>query len=115
MTGVVPGQVAEIIVTTVGELARRGSGYQVGPTSLLTAAHIIEGAASVLVRFNADLPDEWTTEAISCWFEPRSDLAVLTIAPCEGRLVVSRARFGGSAVTGRQYWWRGPWAFLGSR
>ncbi|MGH3941864.1 MAG: hypothetical protein ACRDTG_25215 [Pseudonocardiaceae bacterium] len=39
--GVVPGQVAEIIVTRDGGPGRRGSGYRVGLTSVLTAAHVI--------------------------------------------------------------------------
>jgi Trypsin-like peptidase domain len=92
--GVVAGQVAEIIVALDGEPGRRGSGYRVGPTSVLTAAHVVEGAVSVRVRFDADLPDEWITEVISCWVDPRSDLAVLTIAPREGEPAVAVARFG---------------------
>ncbi|MDQ3765109.1 MAG: serine protease [Actinomycetota bacterium] len=92
--GIVPGQVAEIIVTLDEGPGRRGSGYRVGPTAVLTAAHVIEGAASVLVRFDADLPGEWTTEAISCWSDPPSDLAVLTIAPRECEAAVALARFG---------------------
>lgn len=79
--GIVPEQVAEIIVTLDGETGRRGSGYRVGSTAVLTAAHVVEGAVSVRMRFNADLPGEWTVEAISCWADLRSDLAVLTIAP----------------------------------
>jgi hypothetical protein len=66
----------------------------VGPTSVLTAAHVIEGAVSVRVRFDADLPGEWTAEVLSCWADPRSDLAVLTIAPREVEPAVSVARFG---------------------
>jgi hypothetical protein len=92
--GVVAGQVAEIIVALDGEPGRRGSGYRVGPTSVLTAAHVIEGAVAVQVRFDADLPGEWITEVISCWADPRSDLAVLTIAPREGEPAVAVARFG---------------------
>ncbi len=56
----VPGQVAEIIVTVDGGLGRRGSGYRVGPSVVLTAAHVVEDAVAVRVRFDADLPGEWT-------------------------------------------------------
>ncbi len=65
-----------------------------GPDAVLTAAHVIDGAASVRVRFDADLPGEWTADVISCWTDPRSDLAVLTIAPREGELAVAVPRCG---------------------
>jgi len=92
--GIVPGQVAEVIVALDGKPGRRGSGYRVGPEAVLTAAHVIDGAVSVWVRFDADLPGEWVTEAISCWTDPRSDLAVLTIIPREVGPRVAVARFG---------------------
>ncbi|MGH3929277.1 MAG: trypsin-like peptidase domain-containing protein [Pseudonocardiaceae bacterium] len=92
--GVVPGQVAEIIVALAGEPGRRGSGYRVGPGAVLTAAHVVEGAAAVRVRFDADLPGEWTAEVISCWVDSRSDLAVLTLAPRGAEPAVAVARFG---------------------
>jgi hypothetical protein len=53
--GLVPGQLAEIIVIRDGEPGRRGSGYRVGPAAVLTAAHVVEGAMSIRVRFDADL------------------------------------------------------------
>ncbi|MGH3809270.1 MAG: trypsin-like peptidase domain-containing protein [Pseudonocardiaceae bacterium] len=92
--GVVPGQVAEIIVTLDGGAGRRGSGYRVGPTAVLTAAHVVEGTVSVRVRFDADLPSEWSTAAIPCWADSRSDLAVLSLAPHEGKPPMTKARFG---------------------
>ncbi|MGH3780150.1 MAG: trypsin-like peptidase domain-containing protein [Pseudonocardiaceae bacterium] len=92
--GVVSGQVAEIIVSLEGETWRRGSGYRVGPSAVLTAAHVVDGAASVRVRFDADLPDEWVTEVLSYWTDPRSDFAVLTIAPREGEPPLASALFG---------------------
>jgi hypothetical protein len=92
--GAVAGQVAEIIAVLEGEPGRRGSGYRVGPTAVLTAAHVIKGAVSVRVRFDADLPGEWITEVISCWAGPRSDLAVLSIAPRQGEPPVTVTRFG---------------------
>lgn len=72
--GVVPGPVAEIIVSLPGSAGRRGSGYRVSPTAVLTAAHVVDGAAVVRVRFDADLPGEWITEATSSWTDPRSQL-----------------------------------------
>lgn len=92
--GVVPGQLAEIIVSLPEGAGRRGSGYRVDPTAVLTAAHVVEGAELVRVRFDADLPGEWITEATTWWTDPRSDLAVLTIAPREGESPVTMARFG---------------------
>jgi hypothetical protein len=92
--GVVAGQVAEIIVTLDGGAGRRGSGYRVEPTTVLTAAHVLDGAVSVRVRFDADRSGEWITEAISCWTDPRSDLAVLSIAPREGEPPMAVARCG---------------------
>jgi hypothetical protein len=44
-SGVVPGQVAKIIVALDGEPGWWVSGYRVGPTSV----HVIEGAVSVRV------------------------------------------------------------------
>ncbi len=61
---------------------------------MLTAAHVVEGAVSVRVRFEADRSDEWVTRAISCWTDPRSDLAVLSIAPRAGESPVVVARWG---------------------
>ena len=111
--GVVPGQVAEIIVALDDEPRRRGSGYRVGPGAVLTAAHVIDGAMSVRVRFDADLAGEWVAEAISCWSDPRSDLAVLTITRARKSL---RWRCRGSAgsATGRRCWPRGRWGSPGS-
>ncbi|MDQ2883785.1 MAG: hypothetical protein M3Y48_22180 [Actinomycetota bacterium] len=45
--GVVSGQVAEILVSLEGAAGRRGSGYRVGPSAALTAAHVVDGATSV--------------------------------------------------------------------
>ncbi len=92
--GVVPGQVAEIIASLPGEAGRRGSGYRIGPTAVLTAAHVVEDAVSVRVRFDAARPAECITEAPSCWTDPGSDLAGLTIAPRDGEWPVTVARFG---------------------
>ncbi len=92
--GVVAGQVAEIIVAVDDAPGRRGSGYRVGPGAVLTAAHVVQDAAAVRVRFDADLPGEWTASVRSCWVDRRSDLAVLSIAPRDGEPAVAVARFG---------------------
>ncbi|MGH3929281.1 MAG: hypothetical protein ACRDTF_04820 [Pseudonocardiaceae bacterium] len=42
-------------------LAGRSAGLGV-PAAVLTAAHVIDGAVAVRVRFDRDLPGEWTTE-----------------------------------------------------
>jgi hypothetical protein len=91
---VVAGQVAEIIVAVEDAPGRRGSGYRVRPGAVLTAAHVIADAAAVRVRFDADLPGEWTASVTSCWIDRRSDLAVLSIAPRDGEPAVAVARFG---------------------
>jgi hypothetical protein len=60
----------------------------------LAAAHVVKDATSVRARFDADRPGEWSTEAITCWVDPRSDLAVLSIAPREGEPMLAVAGFG---------------------
>ena len=94
MSGIEPAQVAEIIVALDGKRGRRGSGYRVAPGAVLTAAHVIKDAVSVWVRFDADRPGEWSTDAISYWVDQHSDIAVLSIAPHEGKPPVVVARFG---------------------
>src|SRR5262249_31602867 len=46
-----PGRVAELLVSTVQGRQRRGSGYRVNARVVLTAAHVVQDAASVVVRF----------------------------------------------------------------
>ena len=44
---------------------RRGSGYRVGEACVLTAGHVVAGpVSSVRVRFDADLPGEWSAGAV---------------------------------------------------
>lgn len=92
--GVVASQVAEILVRADRSPDRRGSGYRIGPGTILTAAHVIDGAASVRVRFDADLPTEWTSDMVSCWVDRHFDIAVLSIARYPAELPVIRPRFG---------------------
>ncbi|GGW78511.1 trypsin-like peptidase domain-containing protein [Streptomyces lomondensis] len=70
---------AEVIVDLPGEGAgRRGSGYLVSPGKVLTAAHVVRGAADVRVRFQADRPGERVVEAKVVWRHAGIDVAVLT-------------------------------------
>lgn len=71
-------RVAELIVTRDGE-RQRGSGYRVRTDAVLTAAHVVDGASSVRIRFEPDLPGERTVDAVSWWADPVSDIAVVTI------------------------------------
>ncbi|MGE3663861.1 MAG: trypsin-like peptidase domain-containing protein [Pseudonocardia sp.] len=84
-------RVAELIVdggrgpgSRVGELvvgARRGSGYRVGADTVLTAAHVVDGATAVRVRFRSDLPGAWEAAGAVRWSDPATDLAVVAIRP----------------------------------
>ncbi|GGU53246.1 trypsin-like peptidase domain-containing protein [Lentzea flava] len=85
-------RVAELIVTRAGE-RHRGSGYRVRGDAVLTAAHVVDGADSVRIRFEPDLPGEWTVDAISWWADPVSDVAVVLIEPRDGE-TVARISFG---------------------
>lgn len=73
-------RVAELIVTG-SDGRRRGSGYRVTRDAVLTAAHVVEDAVSVEVRFEPDLPGQWVTAAVSWWADPRTDIALLVITP----------------------------------
>lgn len=79
--GLEAARVAEIIVERPGGLpGRRGSGYRVGDTCVLTAAHVVAGpTASVRVRFDADRPEEWSAEACVVLLAEAADLALLEI------------------------------------
>ncbi|CAM5433934.1 trypsin-like peptidase domain-containing protein [Streptomyces aurantiogriseus] len=76
--GLRPERAAEIIVG-LPDGGRRGSGYLVTSGRVLTAAHVVEGAARVRVRFQADRPGELVTEATVAWAHAGIDIAVLTL------------------------------------
>ncbi|QXE32988.1 NACHT domain-containing protein [Streptomyces sp. GMY02] len=86
-------RVAELIVDRGAGRGRRGSGYLVAPGRILTAAHVVEGAESVNVRFEPDLPGEWSATATTWWADSGSDLAVVSIAQRPDRQVPD-AQFG---------------------
>lgn len=72
------GQVAEIIVVLSGG-ERRGSGYQISRSRVLTAAHVVADAEMVAVRFDADQPEQWKSLSTVEWLDNTRDLALLTL------------------------------------
>ncbi|MFI6002043.1 trypsin-like peptidase domain-containing protein [Streptomyces sp. NPDC051366] len=92
--GLDPHRIAEVIVTTTAGGGRRGSGYLVGGTAVLTAFHVVAGAAEVLVRFDADRPGQWAAAAELAWSDPGTDVAVLSFTAPPGAAPVPSARFG---------------------
>ena len=77
--GLTPDRVAEILVTLgADEPGRRGSGYRVTARTVLTAAHVVHGAASTQVRFDADRAGEWTADVTDVLELPEIDVALLT-------------------------------------
>jgi S1-C subfamily serine protease len=83
-------RVAELIVTFPDGHRTRGSGYRTSDTAVLTAAHVVEHASEVRVRFESDLPGEWEVVTTSWWLDASADLALLAI---DGPAVTS-AQFG---------------------
>ncbi|MEV6684517.1 tetratricopeptide repeat protein [Streptomyces sp. NPDC051130] len=92
--GLDPHRIAEVIVTSAAGGGRRGSGYRVGDTAILTAFHVVAGAAAVQVRFDADRPGQWVATAALAWSDPGTDVAVLTFTAPSGTAPVPPARFG---------------------
>ncbi|MFF5984688.1 trypsin-like peptidase domain-containing protein [Streptomyces olindensis] len=76
--GLRPARAAEIIVA-LPDGGRRGSGYLLAPGRVLTAAHVVRGAADVRVRFEADRPGERVAGATVAWAHDGIDIAVLTL------------------------------------
>ncbi|MCT9092961.1 trypsin-like peptidase domain-containing protein [Streptomyces sp. ASQP_92] len=77
--GLRPERVAEIIVSLPYGGGRRGTGYLVSPGLILTAAHVVDGGAEIRARFQADQPEEWSTEAAVSWRHQGIDIAVLAV------------------------------------
>jgi hypothetical protein len=86
-------RVAELIVT-YAEGERRGSGYRATAGSVLTVAHVLADAVRVEVRFESDLPNEWSAVAVSWWTDADSDLAVVSIEPRLDERSVVPVQFG---------------------
>ncbi|MFY4720890.1 effector-associated domain 2-containing protein [Streptomyces sp. LaBMicrA B280] len=75
--GLDAARVAEVLVA--GTPGRRGSGYRVGDGHVLTAAHVVAGTSAVRVRFDADLPGEWSAPARVVLSAAAADVALLEI------------------------------------
>lgn len=86
-------RVAEVIVTTASGTARRGSGYLVAAGRVLTAAHVVEEASAVRVRFDADRSGERVLHAEVTFTDDAIDVAVLSVAAV-APLPGGPARFG---------------------
>ncbi|MFF8942993.1 trypsin-like peptidase domain-containing protein [Streptomyces sp. NPDC014864] len=80
--GLEAARVAEILVGRHGGLpGRRGSGYRVGGSFVLTAAHVVTGPVAALrVRFDADQPGEWSADAHVVVLAETADVALLELA-----------------------------------
>ncbi|MEU3345961.1 trypsin-like peptidase domain-containing protein [Streptomyces sp. NPDC006700] len=83
--GLEPVRVAEVLVRPPEGRGggRRGSGYRVGPSHVLTAAHVVRVTEAerprVDVRFEADRPDEWTAPAHVVLASGKADVALLEL------------------------------------
>ncbi|MFC7220133.1 trypsin-like peptidase domain-containing protein [Streptomyces polyrhachis] len=93
LIGADPRRIAEIIVSTPCG-ARRGSGYRVTDTVVLTAAHVVADATDVVVRCDADRPQEWSAPANVAWRGTDTDLVALACTPPPGAPPAPAARFG---------------------
>jgi tetratricopeptide (TPR) repeat protein len=94
MVGAERERVAEVIVEGVNGPGLRGSGYRVATAAVLTAAHVVIGAKSIRLRFNADREDEWTAPAVVNTLNTVADVAILTFSPRSLDQRVSRVLFG---------------------
>ncbi|MFC0527196.1 trypsin-like peptidase domain-containing protein [Phytohabitans kaempferiae] len=93
--GLDPGRIAEVIVTLRGRPQRRGSGYRVTGTTVLTAAHLVADAETIQVRFDADRPTQWTASAtVACGLD-EADVAVLAIDPPAEHALVDTVEYAG--------------------
>jgi hypothetical protein len=86
-------RIAELTVTTA-DGRRRGSGYRVTANAVLTAAHVLAGAKRVHVRFEPDLPRQWTATTLDWWVDSDSDVAVVSIEPRPDEARVDPVQFG---------------------
>ena len=91
--GVDPSRAAEIIVDSGSSDGRRGSGYRISNSLVLTAAHVIADSRRILIRFNADRDDEWTSDGTVVWYARIADLALISIEPREDK-AIETARLG---------------------
>ncbi|MGY0057069.1 trypsin-like peptidase domain-containing protein [Streptomyces sp. LZ34] len=90
MPGLEVGRVAEVLVTVAVGPGRRGSGYLVAPGTVLTAAHVVAGAARVRVRFQAHRPEERVVTAEVAFAHAGADVAVLALSDRSDEVVGAR-------------------------
>ncbi|MGW4690358.1 trypsin-like peptidase domain-containing protein [Streptomyces sp. NPDC004244] len=93
-SGLDPHRIAEVIVAVAAGGGRRGSGYRVAGTAVLTALHVVRGASEVRVRFDADRPGQWSASAQLLWSDATMDVALLEFTPPPGAPDVDPAPFG---------------------
>jgi serine protease Do len=74
-----------VVGTCSGQFS--GTGFMVGPTTLVTAAHVVEGASDVQVSF-----DDTPVEAAVTGIDSSLDLAVLTVPAQRSRHVFDLAQ-----------------------
>src|SRR5690242_8083167 len=84
-----PHRIAEIIVSSVDRPERRGSGYRITSTGVITAAHVVAHSTRITVRFDADRAEEWQIDAGVGWCDEATDLAILVIDPIPEHLEAS--------------------------
>jgi Trypsin-like peptidase domain len=103
-----PAFVAELLVTTVDGKSVRGSGYRLTADCVLTASHVISGAKSISLRFNAAQPGEASVAGRVPSAAPGGDVAIVLIdspgnlpqikPPRIGRIGNSAAVLNGAAI-----------------
>ncbi|GAA4105586.1 serine protease [Actinomadura miaoliensis] len=87
-------RVAELLVEPAdGGPGRRGSGFRVSAGAVLTAAHVVDGAERIRVRFNAERDDERVVAATPLLISRAGDVAVVGIPHREDEGPIEPARF----------------------
>ncbi|OOC56135.1 MULTISPECIES: trypsin-like peptidase domain-containing protein [Nocardiopsis] len=92
--------VADVRVTTRGGRSGGGTGYLVGPTLVLTSAHVLDGHDRVRVRLGVDRDGRFLACEV-CWEDRERDVALLRLEK-EQPPPRLRVRWGAFAGTGPQ-------------
>jgi len=72
-------RLAEIIVFDQTGRGRRGTGYLVAESTVLTAAHVVSAATSIVVRFDGGLATERSFQGSAAFRDEVADLALLEL------------------------------------
>ncbi|WP_399083110.1 trypsin-like peptidase domain-containing protein [Streptomyces sp. BBFR2] len=75
-----PRRVVQILTERSAGTRWRGSGYRVSGDAVLTAAHVVSGAAAIRLRFLTEDGGAAELPAEPVWTDARTDVAVLRIA-----------------------------------